>query len=118
MRKNSPADQAIRVDEVAEEMEHSLGVDPSEIIKVSAKSGLGVSDLLQAICARVRPPQGAPDGALQAMVFDSHYDEFRGAITYVRIMNGCVTRGQRIRFLRGGTTIHYLEERMAKRKQG
>ncbi len=98
-----------RVDEVAEEMAHSLGIEPGEIIKVSAKSGLGVSDLLPAICARIPPPRGNPEGALQAMVFDSHYDEFRGAITYVRIMNGCVTRGQRIRFLRGGTTHEVLE---------
>jgi GTP-binding protein LepA len=98
-----------RIDEVAEEMEHSLGIDPSEIIKVSAKTGLGVPNLLQAICARVPPPQGTPSGVLQAMVFDSHYDEFRGAITYVRIMNGRVTRGQKIRFLRGGTTHEVLE---------
>ena len=58
-------------------MEHSLGIDPSEIIKVSAKTGLGVLDLLQAICQRIPPPQGTPGSALQAMVFDSHYDEFR-----------------------------------------
>ena len=66
-------------------------------------------ELLQAICERVPPPQGTPGDVLQAMVFDSHYDEFRGAITYVRIMNGRVTRGQRIRFLRGGTTHEVLE---------
>jgi GTP-binding protein LepA len=98
-----------RIEEVAEEMEHSLGIDPGEIVKVSAKTGLGVADLLQAICQRVPPPSGAPDGVLQAMVFDSHYDEFRGAITYVRIMNGRVAKGQRIRFLSGGTTHEVLE---------
>ncbi|NLX53575.1 MAG: elongation factor 4 [Planctomycetaceae bacterium] len=98
-----------RVDEVAEEMEQSLGIDPSEIIKVSAKTGVGVPELLQAICTRIPAPQGDPHGALQAMVFDSHYDEFRGAITYVRLMNGRVTRGQKIRFLGGGTTHEVLE---------
>ncbi len=59
--------------------------------------------------SRFRRPQGDPDAALQAMVFDSHYDEFRGAITYVRIMNGRVRKGQKIRFLRGGTTHEVLE---------
>ncbi len=98
-----------RVDEVTEEMEHSLGIDPGEIVRVSAKTGLGVADLLTAIRDRVPPPQGTPGEALQAMVFDSHYDEFRGAITYVRIMNGRVTKGQKIRFLRGGTTHEVLE---------
>jgi GTP-binding protein LepA len=98
-----------RVDEVAEEMEHSLGIDASEIVRVSAKTGFGVADLLAAIRDRIPPPQGTPGETLQAMVFDSHYDEFRGAITYARIMNGRVTKGQKIRFLRGGTTHEVLE---------
>ena len=98
-----------RVDEVTEEMEHSLGIDPGEIVRVSAKTGFGVADLLTAIRDRVPPPQGTPGETLQAMVFDSHYDEFRGAITYTRIMNGHVTKGQKIRFLRGGTTHEVLE---------
>ncbi|MHB8862468.1 MAG: translation elongation factor 4 [Pirellulaceae bacterium] len=98
-----------RVDEVAEEMEHSLGIDASGIVRVSAKTGFGVPDLLAAIRDRIPPPQGTPGETLQAMVFDSHYDEFRGAITYVRLMNGRVTKGQKIRFLRGGTTHEVLE---------
>jgi GTP-binding protein LepA len=98
-----------RLDEVAQEMEHSLGVDPEEIIRVSAKSGIGIEALMTAIRQRIPPPQGDPAGPLQAMVFDSHYDEFRGAITYIRIMAGSVSRGQRIRFLRGGMTHEVLE---------
>ena len=98
-----------RVDQVIEEMEHSLGIDGSEVVRVSAKTGIGVPDLLSAILDRVPPPKGAPSDVLQAMVFDSHYDEYRGAITYVRIMNGRVARGQKIRFLRGGTTHEVLE---------
>jgi GTP-binding protein LepA len=98
-----------RVDQVIEEMEHSLGIDGSEVVRVSAKTGLGVPDLLTAILDRVPPPKGAASDVLQAMVFDSHYDEYRGAITYVRIMNGRVARGQKIRFLRGGTTHEVLE---------
>ncbi|MHB8969830.1 MAG: translation elongation factor 4 [Pirellulaceae bacterium] len=98
-----------RVDEVMEEMEHSLSIDPSEIVCVSAKTGFGVQDLLSAIRDRVPPPQGTPGETLQAMVFDSHYDEYRGAITYIRIMNGHVTKGQKVRFLRSGTTYEVLE---------
>jgi GTP-binding protein LepA len=98
-----------RAEEVAEEMEHSLGIDREEVIRVSAKTGQGVSELLDAILQRVPPPEGDPDKPLQAMVFDSHYDEFRGAITYVRIMNGRVRKGQKIKFLRGGTTHDVLE---------
>ncbi|MCU0958732.1 MAG: translation elongation factor 4 [Pirellulaceae bacterium] len=98
-----------RVDEVAAEMEHSLGIHPPDIVRVSAKSGLGVAELLEAIRQRIPPPEGRATEQLQAMVFDSHYDEFRGAITYVRIMNGRVSKGQKIRFLRGGTTHEVLE---------
>ncbi len=98
-----------RVDEVAEEVVHLLGVDPDEVQRVSAKTGLGVDKLLNTIRERIPAPQGDPQAALQAMVFDSHYDEFRGAITYVRIMNGSVAKGQRIRFLRGGTIHDVLE---------
>ena len=63
--------QHARVDEVTEEMEHSLGVSPDEILRVSAKSGLGIRELLDAIIDRIPPPQGDPDAPLQAMVFDS-----------------------------------------------
>ncbi len=98
-----------RPDEVAEEMEQSLGIDPTKIVRVSAKTGLGIDDLLAAILHRVRPPAGSPKRPLQAMVFDSHYDEYRGAVTYVRVMNGVVMKGDKIRFLRGGTLHDVLE---------
>ena len=98
-----------RADEVAEEMEHSLGVEKDDVVRVSAKAGIGVDELLEAIVDRVPPPEGDPDGPLQAMVFDAHYDEYRGAITYVRVMNGRVVKGQKIRMLRGGTTHDVLE---------
>jgi GTP-binding protein LepA len=98
-----------RIDEVLLEAEHSLGIDPSEALRVSAKAGIGIDELLAAVIDRIPPPQGDPDAPLQAMVFDSHYDEFRGAITYVRVMNGTVRRGQRIRFLKAGFTHEVLE---------
>lgn len=95
--------------EVAKEVEQALAIPADEIIKVSAKTGFGIEELLRAIIDHIPAPQGHPGAPLQAMVFDSHYDEYRGAITYVRIMNGTVQRGQKIRFLRGGT-VHEVQE--------
>jgi GTP-binding protein LepA len=98
-----------RVDEVAAEMEHTLAIDPAEVLKVSAKAGLGVRELLDAIVQRIPAPTGDPRATLQAMVFDSHYDDYRGAIIYVRIMNGTVERGDKIRLISTNTTHEVLE---------
>jgi GTP-binding protein LepA len=98
-----------RTAEVIQEMEHSLGVDPNEVLLVSAKAGLGIPPLLQAIVERVPAPKGDPEAALQAMVFDSHYDRFRGAISYVRVMNGVIRRGDRVRMMRAGTNHEVME---------
>jgi len=101
--------QHARIDEVSEEMEQSLGVDFAEIVKVSAKTGLNVEDLLSAIVERIPPPSGDPEAELQGMVFDSHYDDFRGAIMYVRMMNGTLEKGQKICLARQGTTHDVVE---------
>ena len=98
-----------RSDEVAEEMEHTIGVDPADIVRVSAKTGLNIEDLLDAIIQRVTPPSGDKLATLQAMVFDSHYDEFRGAVTYVRVMNGTVKKGQKIQFVQSGSVFEVHE---------
>jgi GTP-binding protein LepA len=98
-----------RPDEVAEEMMNSLGTDPDDCVRVSAKTGLGVNGLLDAIIDRIPPPTGDPSGSLQAMVFDSNYDDFRGAITYIRVMQGTVRTGQKIQFLRAGTEHEVVE---------
>lgn len=94
-----------RVDEVSEEMHQVLGIDPTEIVKCSGKAGIGIDELLAAIVERIPHPSAEPGKSLQAMVFDSHYDDYRGAITYVRIMSGEVKRGDRVRFL--GATVNY-----------
>jgi GTP-binding protein LepA len=98
-----------RVDEVLVEMEQSLGIEPDDVIKASAKSGIGIDTLLAAIVERIPPPQGDPNATLRAMVFDSHYDSYRGAITYIRILDGTVRKGQKIRFLRTGVSHEVLE---------
>ncbi|WP_164100682.1 translation elongation factor 4 [Candidatus Laterigemmans baculatus] len=98
-----------RPDEVTDEMEQSLGVDPEDVVRVSAKAGIGIDELLRTIVRKVPPPGGDPNAPLQAMVFDSNYDDFRGAITYVRLMQGTVRRGQKIRFLRSGSQHEVVE---------
>jgi GTP-binding protein LepA len=98
-----------RVDEVREEMEHTLGMTSDEIVGCSAKSGLNCEQVLSAVVERVPAPTGDPNAVLQAMVFDSMYDEYRGAVTYVRIMNGTVRKGTRIKFLQAGTTHEVIE---------
>lgn len=98
-----------RVDEVTAEMSQSLGIDPDDVVKCSAKAGIGIEELIEAIILRVPPPVGDPNGKLQAMVFDSHYDDFRGAITYVRLMSGTVKRGEKIHLVRANATYEALE---------
>lgn len=98
-----------RPEEVADEMMHSLGTDPEDCIRVSAKTGLGVDGLVDAVIEKIPGPTGDPNATLQAMVFDSNYDDYRGAITYVRVMQGTVRKGQKISFLRADTTHEVVE---------
>lgn len=101
--------QMQRADEVTLEMEQALGIDAEDVCRVSAKTGEGVMELLNDIVEKIPAPTGDPNAPLQAMVFDSHYDAYRGAITYMRIMNGTVEKGQKIRFLQTGKTYDVLE---------
>jgi GTP-binding protein LepA len=93
-----------RVDEVAEEMAHILGVDREEIIAVSAKTGENVARVLEAIVERVPAPQAARDkeAPLRALIFDSAYDEYRGVIVYIRLFDGQVEEGDEIRIMKAG----------------
>ncbi|MFT5301236.1 MAG: GTP-binding protein LepA [Mariniblastus sp.] len=98
-----------RSDEVAEEMKQALGIDTNDIVRVSAKAGINIDALLDAIIDKIKAPQGDPTAVLQAMVFDSHYDEFRGAITYVRVMNGTVNKGDKVQFVLAGKEYEVVE---------
>lgn len=98
-----------RVDEVLVEMEQTLGIDPSTVLKVSAKTGIGIQELCDALIDRIPPPVSDLEAPLQAMVFDSNYDDYRGAITYVRVMAGKVVKGQKIRFLYTSSTHEVVE---------
>src|SRR5947207_2435395 len=94
-------DMAIaRPDEVIAEMEHALGIKPEEVLRVSAKTGLGVDAVLEAVVSRVPPPPGDADAPLQALVYNSHFDSYKGVVVYIRIMEGSIRVGQRIRLMR------------------
>ncbi|MGZ3355487.1 MAG: translation elongation factor 4 [Isosphaeraceae bacterium] len=95
--------QAARPEEIKEEIMHTLGIDPAEILAVSAKTGQGVPDVFRAIIDRVPPPSGNPSGPLRALIFDSKFDDYRGVITYVRVVDGALKVGQKIRLMAGGT---------------
>ncbi|MCB0215567.1 MAG: translation elongation factor 4 [Chloroflexi bacterium] len=81
---------AARPDEVAEEVVALLGGDPDAVIRISAKAGTNVPAVLEAVVRHVPPPRGNPDGPLRALVFDSHYDAFKGVVAYVRVFDGQV----------------------------
>jgi len=98
-----------RIDEVLGEIETVLGLDPSEALRVSAKKGLNIESVLDAIVERIPHPKGQPDDPLRALVFDSKYDTYRGVITYLRVKEGTVRKGQRVRFLKAGLTFEVLD---------
>ncbi|GAB4150962.1 MAG: translation elongation factor 4 [Planctomycetaceae bacterium] len=98
-----------RVDEVLDEVETILGLDPYEALRISAKKGIGIEDVFEAIIERVPPPAGKPDDPLRALVFDSKYDPYRGVMTYIRVKEGTISKGQKITFMREGTTHEVIE---------
>ncbi len=79
-----------------------IGCDPAEILSVSAKEGTGVPELLEQLILRVPPPEGDPDGPFRALIFDSYYDRYRGAIPSIRVVDGEIRKGMMIAFGQGG----------------
>jgi GTP-binding protein LepA len=86
-------------EEVEEEIVELLGVDPSEIIRASGKTGQGVDEILEAIVHRIKPPVGDPEAPLQALIFDSVFNSFRGIIAYFKIVNGEIRKGDLVKFV-------------------
>jgi GTP-binding protein LepA len=99
----------IRIEEVSEEVETIIGLDMTNALKVSAKAGIGIESVFEAIIERVPQPSGKPDAPLQALVFDSKYDHYRGVITYIRVKQGTLRRGDKIRFMKGESSHEILE---------
>jgi GTP-binding protein LepA len=92
------------VDRVLEEIDSELGLDPFSHLKCSAKEGIGIEEILEAIVQRVPPPKGDPEAPLAALIFDAHYDPFRGTVIHCRVFDGTVKAGDIIRFAWSGTT--------------
>ncbi len=93
---------AAEPDRCAAEIEQVLGIPADEILRISAKTGVGVPDLLDAVVERIPAPTGNADEPLQALIFDSYYDSYRGVVSSVRVMNGVLKSGSRIRFMQVG----------------
>ncbi|MGB2798611.1 MAG: translation elongation factor 4 [Dehalococcoidia bacterium] len=96
-------------EKVAKEMESITGFLPEEAIFASAKEGIGTKDILEAIIRRIPPPKGNTQNALRALIFDSKYDSYRGVIAYLRVVDGVVSKGRRLRLMSSRKTFEALE---------
>jgi len=94
---------------VLREIEETIGLDPETALLASAKTGQGVDEILEAIIQRVPPPKGDPDAPLRALIFDSHFDPYRGAVAYVRVVDGTVRPGMTIQMMSSGKTYEVDE---------
>ncbi len=97
------------IERVREQLESVIGLDGGDALEISAKSGLGVGDVLEAIVTRITPPEGDPEAPLKALVFDSWFDAYRGVIVLVRVIDGRIARGMRIRLMSNGR-VYQAEE--------
>ena len=88
---------------VAREVTDLIGGDPSEILRISAKTGDGVAEVLEAIVAKVPPPEGQPEAPPRALIFDSEFDQYRGVVAYVRMIDGSFSKGEQIDAMQTGT---------------
>ncbi|MBN8733231.1 MAG: elongation factor 4 [Acidobacteria bacterium] len=95
-------------DKIREEIEQVVGLDASEAVLASAKQGIGVEDILEAVVHKVPPPKGDPDAPLRALIFDSWFDPYRGVITLLRVVEGRIRLGQKIRLWSNGS-VHEVE---------
>ncbi|MFH8450671.1 translation elongation factor 4 [Streptomyces fungicidicus] len=100
---------AAQPEKFAEELANLVGCDPDDVLKVSAKTGLGVEALLDRVVAEIPAPVGVKDAPARAMIFDSVYDSYRGVVTYVRVIDGQLNKRERIRMMSTGATHELLE---------
>ena len=97
------------IDRTKREIEDVIGLDCSGAIAASAKTGIGIEEILESIVARVPPPKGDPTAKTRALIFDSWYDSYRGAVVMVRVMEGTLRKGQKIRFMATGRDYELTE---------
>jgi len=100
---------AAQPERVKKQIEDILGLDPNEVILASAKEGIGIEEILDAIIKRIPPPKGDPQAPLKALIFDSYYDLYRGAVAFVRIFDGEVKPGTKIRLFSTGKEFEVTE---------
>ncbi|MEW6180190.1 MAG: translation elongation factor 4 [Chloroflexota bacterium] len=98
-----------RTDEVAEDIHNLLGVEPEKVLRISAKEGINVDQVLEAIVREVPPPTGEVEAPLQALIFDSHYDSYKGVVAYVRIMQGKISSTDVLRVMSTNVDIRPVE---------
>ena len=94
---------------VAEELSSLMGIEPDDILRVSGKTGVGVNELLERVIARIPPPKGNPDKPTRALIFDSTYDNYRGVVTFVRVLDGDLTARQKVKMMATGSTAETEE---------
>ena len=94
------------IPEVTDQIVDLIGCKPEDIILASGKSGIGIEAILDAIVDKIPAPKGNPDDALQALIFDSVYNSFRGVVVYFRVLNGTIKKGEKIRFINTGGEYH------------
>ncbi|MGA2985426.1 MAG: translation elongation factor 4 [Terriglobia bacterium] len=97
------------IESTKQQIEHALALDPKEALLISAKAGSGVEDVLEAIVARVPPPTGSPEAPLQALIFDSWFDPYRGVVVLARVVQGTLSTGMRIK-LWSNNQVYNVEE--------
>ncbi|MFF1376690.1 translation elongation factor 4 [Streptomyces sp. NPDC058308] len=100
---------AAQPEKFSEELANLIGCEPEDVLKVSAKTGMGVEALLDKVVAEIPPPVGVKDAPARAMIFDSVYDSYRGVVTYVRVVDGQLNKRERIRMMSTGATHELLE---------
>ncbi|MCT7354188.1 translation elongation factor 4 [Streptomyces sp. 15-116A] len=100
---------AAQPEKFAEELANLVGCDPDDVLRVSAKTGVGVDALLDKVVAEIPAPVGVKDAPARAMIFDSVYDSYRGVVTYVRVIDGQLNKRERIRMMSTGATHELLE---------
>ncbi len=98
-----------QVEEVAREINRLLGTPLDQILRISAKEGINVKDVLEAVIERVPPPGGSMDAPLRALIFDSHYDPYKGVVAYVRLMDGALDREKPLKLMASGAQAQPLE---------
>jgi len=96
-------------DRVAQEIEETIGLDCSDIVKASAKAGIGIDDILEAIVEKVPPPKADTEKPFRALIFDSYYDSYRGVIVFFRVIDGEVKKGDKLRFMASGAEHEVTE---------